>query len=97
MEERFDIIVNMKTPHGIVEIGNFFIGDESDFAVDTFRTLSGEDNQTDTVLRLDLVKRGIDQTVHEIVGTKGCTLDQYVKNCKIIARDVFKFLALERP
>ena len=94
MEAQFNIVVNMKTPKGLLEMGNFFVGNAPDFALNTFRILSGS-NQTDTMLRMDLVKKEVTETLGEIIETKGCTLDQFTRNCKIIARDVFKFFTLE--
>lgn len=96
MEMLFTIVVNMRMPMGMLEIGNFLIGDDYDFARNTFRSLRGNIGEADAILRIDLVKR-LDRNEIEVLASKGCTLNEYVWNSRLIARDVFRFFAMERP
>ena len=79
----------------MLEIGNFFISDDIDFAWGTFNSLLGKEYNAETsILRIDLAKKTSDRT--EYLRSIGCTLDEYVENCRIITRDAFKFFSLER-
>jgi hypothetical protein len=80
----------------MMEIGNFLIGDEQDMALATFYSLNGyNDTDEKSVLRIELVKKARETPAQYLSGIS-CTLDQYVENCRIIARDAFKYFTLER-
>lgn len=96
METQYNIVISIKTPEGMMEIGNFLIGDGLDMALATFSTLNGyNDLDEKSVLRIELIKKAVESPVQYLAGIS-CTLDQYVENCRIIARDAFKYFTLER-
>jgi hypothetical protein len=96
MDTQYNIIISIKTPQGMLEIGDFFIGDDEEMALATFYSLDGY-NETDekSVLRIDLVKKQAEAPEQYLAGIS-CTLNQYVENCRIIVRDAFKYFTLER-
>lgn len=95
MNTQYNIIISIKTPEGMQEIGNFLIGDDADFALATFNSLNGySDTDEKCVLQVELVKK-VRQTPVQYLAGISCTLDQYVENCRIITRDAFKFFTLE--
>lgn len=95
MEIQYNIIINIKTPEGMLEIGDFLIGDDEDFAHTTFGSLNGYSYDEQGVLRIDLVKkRG--RAPAQYLESISCTLDEYVENCRIITRNAFKYFTLER-
>lgn len=96
MEELFNIVISIKTLAGMQEIGNFFIGDDEKMALATFYSLNGfDDTDKKSVLCIDLVKKRREKQT-ECLASISCTLDQYMENCRIIARDAFKYFTLER-
>jgi hypothetical protein len=96
MDTRYDIVISIRTPNGMMEIGNFFIGDDMDFSLSTFNSLSGyNDTDEKSILRIELVKK-VEDTPVQYLANISCTLDQYLENCRIITRDAFKFFTLER-
>lgn len=96
MERHYNIIITIKTPFGRREIGNFYIGDDLEFALLTFSALNGfDDADVKSVLRIELVEKRTYAAAESLAGLS-CTLDQYVENCRIIACDAFKFFTLLR-
>ncbi len=80
----------------MMEIGSFFLGTDPEFALITFDDLSGDDHVTeDTIIRIDLIKKE-DNFLPITLKCLGCTLSQYAENCKTIARNLFKYFALEK-
>lgn len=94
MEGQYNIVINIKTTHGMMEIGNFFIGDDREFAIETFNQLKGSDNKDWSVLWIDLIKEN-KWPPHDCLKSLVCTLDEYVENCRIITRNAFKFFTIE--
>jgi hypothetical protein len=95
METIFKIVVNMRTLEGMAEIGNFFVGNETEFAENMFSSLKGNPVLPgDTKLRLDLIRKE-EFLLPVCLKSICCTLDEYAENCKLIARDVFKYFTLE--
>lgn len=80
----------------MMEIGNFYIGDDHEFALTTFDSLLGEPEVNEhSKLRIDLTRK-VGEDKDESIKSISCILDQYVENCRIITRDAFKFFTLER-
>ena len=91
----YNIIVNIKTAAGILEVGNFLIGDDDEFARATFSSLKGNNNINDGgILRMDLIETK-NQALPLLLESITCSLDQYLENCRIVTRDVFKFFTME--
>lgn len=96
MDTVYNIAISIRMPQGMMEIGTFFIGPDSDFANSVFDSLEGDLTSTDDALiRIDLERKDKD-TLPVLLKSTRCTLNQYAENCKIIIRDVFKFFALEK-
>lgn len=95
MEERYRIAVNIKTPHGMQEIGSYLLGGDKYFAKATFALLEGKETLDETaVLRVDLVEQKTGD-LDVILKSLSCTLNEQAENCKVITRELFKFLNLE--
>ncbi len=77
----------------MMEIGTFLIGNDSDFAHSTFSNLQGNKNE-EGMLRIDLTESPQHVPTKRLKSIT-CSLDQYVENCRVITRDVFKFFTLE--
>jgi|GEM_PF-98879 len=95
METTFYIVLNIRTVAGFESFAKFFIGNKRDFAYGLFKELKGSpDDSDDYVLQLDLMetKENLPLNLQMI----GCTLDQLAENCKIIAKETFKFFALQQ-
>jgi hypothetical protein len=94
-EGLYNIVINIRVPGGMIEVGNFFIGNDPELATETFNELKGNGNiQGSGMLRIDLVKRNTSPP-HECLQSISCTLDEYVANCRIITRNAFKFFTME--
>lgn len=94
MDTVYKITVNIKALTGMLEIGNFLLGDNYDQALTTFNSLQGNINVDKSALRLDLIRQDKD-TLPILLKSISCTLTMYTENCKIIVRDSFKFFVLE--
>ena len=95
MKTRFYIIVEMKVPDGIVDYGRFYIGDEPEFAHDLFDRLDGHlDPELQFMLHIHLVEKSADASL--LKKSKGCSLESFTENCRLITRETFKFLNLEK-
>ncbi|HEY1869423.1 MAG TPA: hypothetical protein VGG71_00125 [Chitinophagaceae bacterium] len=89
----YQIVVNMRGTNGMWELGRFFIGDDRYVAFETFGELEGT-SFIPSPIRLDLIQKG--EEIDIVLVNKGCTLNQFEKNCRIIARDAFKLFNLEQ-
>jgi hypothetical protein len=97
MKDIFKVVVNIGTPRGWVEVGCFCLGCDAPAALATFTKLKGNPNAGRPFnLRLDLLKQTDDDSLPELLSSVGCTLNEYAENCRVITRDLFKYLALER-
>jgi len=94
METQYFITINIRMPEGMLEIGRFLIGNVHSLVVDTFDSLNGSADISKSILRVDLIKMQQDE-LPLCLKSIGCTLDEYVENCRIITRDAFKFFTLE--
>jgi hypothetical protein len=94
METDFYITLSLKTISGYESFGKFFIGNDPDFAYALFDKLKGSQEVDDAhVLHLDFVETREDLPVN--IRMISCTLADLGENCRIITREVFKFLNLE--
>jgi hypothetical protein len=95
MERAYNIVVSIRTPQGMLEVGNFYLGTNEDFANSVFDNLHGDLTADDDAL----IRRDLEKEAKNMLPVRlkriSCTLNQYAQNCKIITRDVFKFFALE--
>ena len=94
-QDEYDFIINIRVPGGMIEIGNFFIGNDLNLASDTFSELRGDHTiKGKDVLRIDLIKKN-SVPPHDCLKSISCSLDEYVENCRIITRNAFKFFTME--
>lgn len=91
---RYTILLSLKTPTGFITYGQYYLGDDRQFANDVFNQLMGSPDVTHhTLLHIDMM-----ETVDELplkIKTLTCTLDQLAHNAKIIAREIFRIKNLE--
>lgn len=96
MDTTYNIVISIRTLHGMLEIGTFFLGTDVDFAQRVFDGLQGASIlEDDALIRIDLEKKESDILPARLVSIS-CTLDEYAENCKVITRDIFKFFTLEK-
>lgn len=90
MEPLYRVTVNIKAPKGMLEIGTYYLGAEKAFAESLFKKLEGDkDLAHHPGIRLDLVSfqgKSIPLCLEQI----GCDLQQYTRNCEMLAREIFK-------
>jgi hypothetical protein len=95
METLYQLVVNIQTPKGMLEIGRFYLGTSLHFAESTFDSLGGgTDLNKYPSIRLDLLGTS-DGGLPACLKSIGCNLDQYTANCRIITREVFRHLMFE--
>ena len=95
METTFYIVLNIRTAAGFESFAKFFVGNKSEFAYELFKELKGSlDNSDDYVLQLDLMETRENLPLN--LQMIGCTLEQVAENCKIIAKETFKFFTLQQ-
>lgn len=94
METSYEIAVNVKAPVGWHSFGYFQVGYDKEKAVATFESLEGISGDHDAALRLELFEH-VPGDESFLIAQKGCTLDEFAVNTRIIARDVFKYFNLE--
>jgi len=94
MKTQFYILLSLKTPHGFINYGQYFFGDQLTDAEMLFDQLKGTSTPPDhTILHIDLM-----ETVNELpvkIKTIGCTLDELCENSKLIAREMFRLKNLK--
>ena len=96
MNTSYEITIKIRTPDGVTDIGSFSLGTDLDFALSTFSNLKGKNNDSDNaVICLCLVEKSEKASPRQL-NSIGCILNEYAENTKIIARDIFKFLSLEK-
>ncbi|MGN7890055.1 hypothetical protein ACN9ML_00625 [Dyadobacter endophyticus] len=89
----YEIAANVKAPGGWRPFGYFQVGYDQEKAVAIFEGLQGIPGNHGAALRLELFEHVGDESL--LVAHKGCTLDEFTVNSRIIARDVFKYFNLE--
>lgn len=96
MKTQFYILLSQKSKLGFETYGQYLLGNDRKTAYDIFAKLKGNDDyRNEALLHFDFM-----ETVNEIpvkIRTLCCTLDDYVCNCKTIAKETFKRLNLEEP
>lgn len=96
MNPTYEIVIKIKTSEGFADAGCFSLGTDSDFALATFDSLKGESNDAgDAAIRLCLMEKYGKSSIKQLKSI-GCILNEFAHNSKVIVRDVFKFLNLEK-
>ena len=96
MKPIYEIVVKTRTSDGLVDVGSFSLGTNLDFALTTFDSLKGESNDTnDAAIRLCLIEKSGKASPKQLKSI-GCILNEFAHNSKVIIRDVFKLLNLEK-
>jgi len=89
MENQFYILLSLKTPGGFENYGQYYLGNDREFASALFGGLKGSDPAAETTyLHMDFM-----ETVDELpvcIKSICCTLDELAWNCKTIAKETFK-------
>jgi hypothetical protein len=95
MESEFEISLNMKTSRGIETYACFNLGNDKEFALSLFASLHGAELiSKDSIITIDLVKR--EKGLLFPLSLQHCSYEQLSENVKIITRELFKKLNLER-
>ena len=95
METPYYIIIRMKVLDGSIHYGKLFIGEDTEFARQLYDSLQGHLNpKSQLMLYMDLVKGAGNTNLP--IQSKACTLEELTENCRIITRETFKFLNLEK-
>lgn len=93
-QNTFYVSVSIRTEDGFESFGKFNLGDSRKIAASIFHQLKGKSHvDRKTMLTMELV-----ETVNQLpvnLHILACTLDELAHNCKIIARETFKFYNLK--
>lgn len=94
-ENTFYVLLSIKTGDGFESFGKFNLGNKRRAAAEVFRQLKGDSKVDEkTMLTIDLVETVDGLPVN--LQILGCSLEDLTHNCKIIAKETFKLLNLER-
>jgi hypothetical protein len=91
----FYIIINLKSGKGYESYAKFFLGKSRKAAENIFNKLKGSaDVSEKSMLQLQLteIDDGLPLNIHLL----SCTLNELAENCKIITKELFKHLNLEK-
>ena len=91
----FYVIVNLKAGKNYESYAKFFIGNKKRAAENIFQKLKGsKDVSEKNMLQLELteISKGLPLNINLL----SCTLEELAENCKIITKELFKQLNLER-
>lgn len=91
----FFIVVNLKSGKGYESYAKFFLGKSRKSAEAIFEKLKGsKDVSEKSILQLQLteIDEGLPLNIHLL----SCTLEELAENCKIITKELFKHLNLEK-
>jgi hypothetical protein len=94
-ETTFYIVLNIRTANGFESFGEFILGNSRDAAYSIFQKLKGSKKINEkTILHLDFMetKKGLPLNI----GVISCSLEELAENCKIITKETFKLLNLEK-
>ena len=84
------VVISFKAPHGLSDIGTFQLGEDVDFAFDTFNNFKGDaDVSGNPIILTELIKRE-GNLLPIPLKSISCTLEQCADNCKVLVRDLFK-------
>ena len=91
----FYIVINLKAGKSYESYAKFFLGKNRRSAENIFHKLKGSvDVSEKSILQLQLT-----EMVHDLplnINLLSCTLDELGENCKIITKELFKHLNLEK-
>jgi hypothetical protein len=94
MKTKFYILMSLQTLTGFVNYGQFWLGHDGQVASEIFNQLKDSAKDANQpMLHLDFM-----ECVDEIpvkIKTVCCTLDDFMLNCKTIAKETFRRLNLE--
>ncbi len=94
METRFYIKLTVKAINSFEQFGEFYLGNNLEFANDVFRKLKGNvEVNENNILQLDFIETRNNLPVN--IKMIRCTLKEIGENCKIITREIFKFYNLK--
>jgi len=95
MCKEYRITLHARTTEGFDTFGEFFIGNDRQAAKELFDQLkgSGEDVE-DGLLIMEL--REINRNLPFDIQMKNCTLDQLADNCRLITKNQFKTVTLNK-
>jgi hypothetical protein len=94
MDTQFYITFSFKTNEDYKPFAKFFIGNNREIAYAIFKKLNGSDEVNEmNVLYLDFIETW--EGLPKNLKVKSCTLPELSENCRIIARELFKFTKLE--
>ena len=89
MATRFYILLSLKSPKRFENYGQFFLGDDREFALALFNKLKGSEAIDEHLcLHIDFMET-VDQ-LPVCFKTICCSLDELAYNCKLIAKETFK-------
>jgi hypothetical protein len=95
METQYYTVIKMKVLDAVIESGRFLMGDDMEFAADLYGKLSGNlDPESQFMLHMEL--RAESENMRETLQSKGCSLEELTENCRLITREMFKLLNLEK-
>jgi len=89
MANQFYILLSLKSPERFENYGQFFLGNDREFASALFNGLRGSESASEhSWLHVDFM-----ETVDELpvcIKSICCSLDELAYNCKLIAKETFK-------
>lgn len=91
----FYITINIKTTQGYECIGKFQVGDNRRSATNIFRQLKGGQSVDETsLIQFDLMEssNGLPVNVQMI----SCSLEDVAENCRIITKELFRLINIDR-
>jgi hypothetical protein len=93
-QNTFYVLVSIRTGDGFESFGKFNLGNSRKTAAAVFRQLKGHPHvDRKTMLTMELM-----ETVNQLpvnLHILACTLEELAYNCKIIAKETFKFYNLK--
>jgi len=93
METTFYIKFTIRAMDGFEHFGQFFIGNDRDFAYRLFRQLKGKDEVSENnILQLDFMETKDELPLN--IKMIRCTLNEMAENCRIITKEMFKYYNL---
>jgi hypothetical protein len=93
MKRTFYIVLNIRTAGGFESYGRFFLGNDREFAYRLFSKLEGNTAVAEKdVIHMDLMEASEGLPLN--IRMKSCRIEELALNCKIITKEIFKFLNL---
>lgn len=93
MKNEFHILISFRTPEGFKVCGQYFLGQNSQFAQQVFAGLKGEVSEDKAMLHLDLIEST--DGIPAQVKTVSCRLSELCANCEHITRELFRLYAIK--